>query len=178
MIEENIKLNNNQLAFNHSASALVEIAKNTLNNIAEHPELISEKEHILSLVHELDALQENQSCQTTRIWLENTENLENIAKESSNFALTVYPIKGLETIFHKNQSKDDLYRNIYNCLLWIKASFEHGKYLTKNPPKISDKKRTIYALNWIKTEFLSEDLRQELGSYFNKLIQIIPQPRK
>lgn len=177
LLEENRKSFNNQQERNNSASSLVEMATNSLKTIvADHPELSTlEKESFTSLVNELETLQSAKSSQMTRVWLNDKENLQSIAKKAGNMALKANPYKVFMIFRDKNKSKELLYYSIYYCLQWIERSFDVGDYLnTTNLPKISDKERTISALKIIKTEILTEELQEELGIYFDEIINLIP----
>ncbi len=174
ILEENRKFNN-QPGLNNSDSSIIEMAINVLNTIvAEHPEL-PEKKNLISLVNELSTLQSTKSYQMTKVWLENIDNLQSIAKRSGNMALKADPYPAYMIFNDKNKAKESLYYNIYCCLLWIQRSFKVGDYLsTHKLPKILDTKRTISALNMIKTEILTKELQEELGIYFDELVNLIP----
>lgn len=175
LLEENRKPSPNQPALNNSDSSVAEMVIKALNPIvAEYPELPA-KENLISLINNLGALQSTKSYQMTRVWLENIDNLQNIAQRSGNMALKAYPYNTYFMMKDKNKAKESLYYNIYCCLLWIQRSFNAGDYLnTTKLPKISDKKRTISALNIIKTEILAKELQEELDIYFDELVNLIP----
>ncbi|MCF3627380.1 hypothetical protein L2E65_21705 [Planktothrix agardhii 1801] len=179
LLEENVKSSKNQLALNDSGDAL-ETATNLLNKMAQLPNLsTSEKEDITSLINKLEALKTTaKSYEVVKDWLEKPDQIRKLSKDSGNLVLNNHPFNRFEIIFLK-QSKYRLYQSIYDCLTWIQASFNAGDYLTTNNlPKISDKKRTIKALNWIKTEVLPVEIPEssvkELEIYFDKLILLIP----
>jgi uncharacterized protein (UPF0147 family) len=184
LLEENAKSSLNQLGLNDSVDVL-EIATNILNilnKIAQRPNLSSsEKEHITSMINELEALESTtESYDLISLWLEDTDNLKSIAKTAGNMVLKVSPYTMFEPILllNKNKSKESLYYNIYCCLIWVQRSFLLRDYSSTNQlPKISDKERTISALNMIKTEILTKELPKELqkklGIYFDELVRLI-----
>ena len=182
LLEENVKSSKNQLALNDSGDAL-ETATNLLNKMAQLPNLsTSEKEDITSIINELESLQSTtQSYNLIRLWLEDTDNLKSITKTAGNRVLKANPYNRFNPILLLNEKKEkeSLYYSIYYCLTWIKRSFLFGDYIsTTQLPKISDKERTISALNMIKTEILTKELPKELqrklGIYFDELVNLIP----
>lgn len=181
LLEENSKLWNNQLANKNSVSDLSdlgEMVRDILKPVAQNPNLSTlEKEKFISVSNMLDTFSLNaKSNKAAQDWL-NEEKLIELSKDSGNFALTDNSFNFIETkILQK--SKHRLCHSIYDCLTWIQASFHAHYYLTtKNLPKISDKERTIKALNWIKTTVLPVEIPEssvkELEIYFDKLIQVI-----
>ncbi|WP_079678159.1 hypothetical protein [Planktothrix sp. PCC 11201] len=171
--------------FNNAPSDLVERAKEALINYKNNQNVSeSDKGDMLALINQLDALQKRQpSYQTVKHWLEDEENLKSLAVKSGDSVLEDYPFGGLE-IINKTTAKSDLDNGIWNCLEWIRESFNKGIYLTRKLPPISDKKRTIAALNWINTKalleekFLDQPGRDLLAIYFNKLAKILDQKSK
>lgn len=180
LLEENVNSSPNQL----EVYDLVNIAKtitNFLKDIGQNSNLSSsDKEEIESLLDKLNDVQlSTESYQLIKVWLEDTENLKNIAKTSGDRALKNNSYKIYEMQFmNKNKSKELLYYSIYYCLQWIKKSFIVGDYLsTARMPKISDQQRTISALNIIKTEILTKlpkEFQKELEIYFDELVKLIP----
>lgn len=181
LLEENRKFRDNQLANKNSVSDLSdlgEMVRDILKPVAQNPNLSTlEKEKFISVSNMLDTFSLNaKSNKAAQDWL-NEEKLIELSKDSGNFALTDNSFNFIETkILQK--SKHRLCHSIYDCLTWIQASFHAHYYLTtKNLPKISDKERTIKALNWIKTTVLPVEIPEssvkELEIYFDKLIQVI-----
>ncbi len=171
--------------FNNAPSDLIERAKEALINYKNNQNVSeSDKGDMLALINQLDALQKRQpSYQTVKRWLEDEENLKSLARKSGESVLKDYPFKGLE-ITNKTTAKSSLDNSIWNCLEWIRGSFNKGIYLTTKLPPISDKKRTIAALNWINTKALGEEKSLDppaqdlLAIYFNELAKILGQKSK
>lgn len=171
LLEQKVNFSPNQPALNNSDSSVEDMVIKALNSIvAEYPELPITK-NLTTLINSLDN-QSTKSREVAKVWLDNIDNLWDIAKRSGNMALKDDPYPW---IINKNKAKELLDYNIYCCLLWIQRSFNSNSYLyTTQLPKISDKNKTISALKKIKTEILTEELQEELGIYFDKLINLIP----
>lgn len=171
LLEQNVNSSPNQPALNNSDSSVADMVRKTLNSIVtDYPELPITK-NLITLINSLDN-QSTKSRAVAKVWLDNIDNLWDIAKRSGNMALKDDPYKW---IINKNKAKESLDYNIYCCLLWIQRSFNSGIYeYTTQLPKILDEKKTISALEKIKTEILTEELQEELGTYFDELINLIP----
>lgn len=170
--KENQKRLDSQQENNNLIPDLVKQLRKTFKTMTEdYPELVASNDEFKRLFDKLDeAVQSTQKySKDVRKWLQ-IENIDKVSKHSCNVALKRDSLfLGIYT--NKNKYEDE----IYDCLIWIRDSWNAGIYLKNVLPKISDKDKIIRVLKYIKTEVLAKELEQELGGYFDRLCQLIAQ---